>query len=149
MSKITKGSRDQQPFSIRGQYVSAVICYEVVYPDLVARNTFNSSLMVTVSNDTWFGESLGPLQHMQMVRMRAMENAKPIARATNNGITGIIDFRGHMQASIDRGVESTLSGTIQPRTGHTPFSTLGSWPIIMFSVLNCLSLVVLRSKIKT
>ena len=149
MSKITKGSHNQQPFSIRGQYVSAVICYEVVYPDLVARNTESSSLIVTVSNDTWFGESLGPLQHMQMVRMRAIENAKPIARATNNGITAIVDFKGRIQASIDRGVQSTLSGTIQPRTGRTPFSTLGSWPIIMFSVLCCLLLVILRSKIKT
>ena len=148
MSKITKGSSDQQLFSIRGQYVSAVICYEVVYPDLVARSTVESSLIVTVSNDTWFGRSLGPIQHMQMVRMRAIENAKPIVRATNNGITGVIDFQGRLQASLDRGVKSTLSGTVQPRTGHTPFSIVGSWPIIIFSMLSCLSLVILRSKLE-
>jgi apolipoprotein N-acyltransferase len=148
MSKITKGSSDQQLFSIRGQYVSAVICYEVVYPDLVARSTVASSLIVTVSNDTWFGRSLGPIQHMQMVRMRAIENAKPIVRATNNGITGVIDFQGRLQASLDRGVKSTLSGTVQPRTGHTPFSIVGSWPIIIFSMLSCLSLVILRSKLE-
>ena len=148
MSKITKGSRDQQPFSIRGQYVSAVICYEVVYPDLVARNTLESSLIVTVSNDTWFGRSLGPIQHMQMVRMRAIENAKPIVRATNNGITGFVDFKGHLEASLDRGMKSSLSGTVQPRTGYTPFSIVGSWPIIIFSMLSCLSLVILRSKLE-
>ena len=75
MSKITKGSSDQQLFSIRGQYVSAVICYEVVYPDLVARNTLDSSLIVTVSNDTWFGRSLGPIQHMPVsyTHLRAHE----------------------------------------------------------------------------
>jgi apolipoprotein N-acyltransferase len=148
MSKITKGSRDQKPFLIRGQYVSAVICYEVVYPDLVARNSASSSLIVTVSNDTWFGRSLGPVQHMQMVRMRAIENAKPIVRATNNGMTGVIDFQGHLQASLDRGVKSTLSGTVQPRTGYTPFSIFGSWPIIIFSIFSCLSLVILRFKLK-
>ena len=148
MSKITKGSRNQQPFSIKGQYVSAVICYEVVYPDLVARITADSSVIVTVSNDTWFGKSLGPIQHMQMVRMRAMENAKPIVRATNNGITGFIDFQGHLQSSLDRGVKSTLSGSVQPRRGYTPFSKLGSWPILIFSMLSCLTLVVLRSRLK-
>jgi apolipoprotein N-acyltransferase len=85
---------------------------------------------------------------MQMVRMRAIENAKPIVRATNNGITGFVDFKGHLEASLERGMKSTLSGTVQPRTGYTPFSIVGSWPIIIFSMLSCLSLVILRSKLE-
>ena len=146
MSSLSVGPSNQIPLTVQKQLIATAICYEVVYPDLVARNTREASLIVTVSNDTWFGESLGPLQHMQMVQMRALENAKPIIRGTNNGISGLVDQRGNIYGRMDQNSIDELSGVVQPRAGQTPFSITGSWPIIFLSWLIVFFLVLHRSK---
>ena len=146
MSSLSVGPSNQTPLTVQKQLIATAICYEVVYPDLVARNTREASLIVTVSNDTWFGESLGPLQHMQMVQMRALENAKPIIRGTNNGISGLVDQRGNIYGRMDQNSIDELSGVVQPRAGQTPFSITGSWPIIFLSWLIVFFLVLHRSK---
>ena len=146
MSSLSVGPSNQIPLIVQKQLIATAICYEVVYPDLVARSSREASLIVTVSNDTWFGESLGPLQHMQMVQMRALENAKPIIRGTNNGISGLVDQRGNIYGRMDQNSIDELSGVVQPRAGQTPFSITGSWPIIFLSWLIVFFLVLYRSK---
>ena len=146
MSSLSVGPSNQIPLTVQKQLIATAICYEVVYPDLVARSSREASLIVTVSNDTWFGESLGPLQHMQMVQMRALENAKPIIRGTNNGISGLVDQRGNIYGRMDQNSIDELSGVVQPRAGQTPFSITGSWPIIFLSWLIVFFLVLYRSK---
>ena len=146
MSSLSVGPSNQIPLTVQKQLIATAICYEVVYPDLVARISREASLIVTVSNDTWFGESLGPLQHMQMVQMRALENAKPIIRGTNNGISGLVDQRGNIYGRMDQNRIDELSGVVQPRAGQTPFSITGSWPIIFLSWLIVFFLVLYRSK---
>ena len=146
MSSLSVGPSNQIPLTVQKQLIATAICYEVVYPDLVARISRQASLIVTVSNDTWFGESLGPLQHMQMVQMRALENAKPIIRGTNNGISGLVDQRGNIYGRMDQNSIDELSGVVQPRAGQTPFSITGSWPIIFLSWLIVFFLVLYRSK---
>jgi apolipoprotein N-acyltransferase len=146
MSSLSVGPSNQIPLTVQKQLIATAICYEVVYPDLVARISREASLIVTVSNDTWFGESLGPLQHMQMVQMRALENAKPIIRGTNNGISGLVDQRGNIYGRMDQNSIDELSGVVQPRAGQTPFSITGSWPIIFLSWLIVFFLVLYRSK---
>lgn len=146
MSSLSVGPSNQLPLTVQKQLIATAICYEVVYPDLVARNSREASLIITVSNDTWFGESLGPLQHMQMVQMRALENAKPIIRGTNNGISGLVDQRGNIYGRMDQNSIDELSGVVQPRAGQTPFSITGSWPIIFLSWLIMFFLVLHRSK---
>ena len=146
MSSLSVGPSNQIPLTVQKQLIATAICYEVVYPDLVARISKEASLIVTVSNDTWFGESLGPLQHMQMVQMRALENAKPIIRGTNNGISGLVDQRGNIYGRMDQNSIDELSGVVQPRAGQTPFSITGSWPIIFLSWLIVFFLVLYRSK---
>ncbi len=71
--------------------LAMAICYEIVYPDLVRRDARDADVIVTISNDSWFGRSIGPHQHLQMVRMRALENGRYVLRATNNGMTAIVD----------------------------------------------------------
>jgi len=146
MSSLSVGPSNQIPLIVQKQLIATAICYEVVYPDLVARSSREASLIVTVSNDTWFGESLGPLQHMQMVQMRALENAKPIIRGTNNGISGLVDQRGNIYGRMDQNSIDELSSVVQPRAGQTPFSITGSWPIIFLSWLIVFFLVLYRSK---
>ena len=89
----------QQPLLKAGRWrVATAICYEIVYADLVRRDAREADVIVTISNDSWFGRSIGPHQHLQMARMRALENGRYVLRATNNGITAIIAPSGAVAA---------------------------------------------------
>ena len=144
---LSLGKPHQRPFIVNQQNIGASICYEVVYPDLIARTSIDSNIMLTVSNDAWFGDSIGPHQHMQMVRMRALETAKPMMRATNNGISGFIDYNGQITQVAIRNLMTELTATVQPRVGSTLFSHTGSWPTIVLALLICAALIRQQRKI--
>ncbi|TJV08062.1 MAG: apolipoprotein N-acyltransferase, partial [Mesorhizobium sp.] len=72
------------------------ICYEVIFPDLVAIDAASSELIVNVTNDAWFGDTPGPYQHFRQAQIRAVENGVPLLRAANNGISAVVDSRGRI-----------------------------------------------------
>jgi apolipoprotein N-acyltransferase len=148
MSSFSLGNNDQQPLKAAGVNISTAICYEIAYPDLVARNTRNTNIILTVSNDAWFGDSIAPYQHIQMARMRAIENTKPVIRGTNNGITAIIDHRGQIISQLDQFTSGVLTGEVIPYHGETPFSKTASWPVVIFCLIIILGLVSYRLRIK-
>jgi apolipoprotein N-acyltransferase len=131
MSNFSAGAANQPPLQAGSYRVAPFICYEVVYPDLVASNARNADILVTISNDSWFGQSIGPLQHLQMAQMRALENGRYMIRATNNGVSAIIDQRGRIRARTDQFVETTLTHEAQVMLGSTPFGSFGSIPVIV------------------
>lgn len=135
MSSFSSGPPDQPPLRAGSHRVAPYICYEIVYPGLVARAARRAELLVTVSNDTWFGASIGPLQHLQMARMRALENGRYLLRGTNNGVSAIIDHRGKITAQTEQFVETTLTGTAEVMLGHTPFTSFGPMPVIIACVI--------------
>ena len=104
--------------------------------------------MLTVSNDTWFGRSLAPEQHMQMAQMRALENAKPMVRDTNNGISALVDPQGRIYQSIEQYRQGELVGTIDPRNGRTVFSKYGSWPTVVLIILILINFLIPSRKNK-
>ncbi|MEM8660869.1 MAG: nitrilase-related carbon-nitrogen hydrolase, partial [Pseudomonadota bacterium] len=110
--------------------VAPYVCYEVVYPQMVARSARQADLLLTVSNDAWFGHSIGPLQHLQMAQMRALENGRYMIRGTNNGVSAIINQRGQIIAQADQHVEATLIGQANVMMGHTPFGSFGVIPVV-------------------
>ena len=142
MSNFVRGARQQALLQIDKRPLAVAICYEVVYPDLVARISDGATMLLTVSNDGWFGDSLALPQHLQMAQMRAAENAKPMLRATNNGLTAIIDYRGRVTGQLAPFTRGELRGEIQPRSGQTVFSRWRSWPTILmcFAILGGLLL---------
>ena len=144
MSSFSLGAKHQSPLLAKQHNIATAICYEIAYPNLVAKNVRNTSLILTVSNDAWFGNSIAPQQHMQMARMRAIENAKPMMRATNNGITALVDHQGKVYKQLPQFNKGVLSGQVTPRVGSTPFTTYASWPIVSFSLLTIAVLVFLR-----
>ena len=101
------------------------ICYEIAYADLMRRSARGADVLVTLSNDTWFGNSIGPPQHMQIARARALENGRWLLRGTNNGITGIVDHRGRVSGSLPRFEAGVLTGEFQVMRGETPYSRHG------------------------
>jgi len=130
MSAFSAGPADQPPLRAGAYRVAPFVCYEVVYPELVARAARRADLLLTVSNDSWFGHSIGPLQHLQMAQMRALENGRYMIRGTNNGVSAIIDQRGQIVARSEQYVEATLTGEVEVMLGNTPFGSFGVIPVI-------------------
>ena len=131
MSSLVPGPAGQDSLQVAGWQAAAFICYEVVYPNFVRRQARDADFLLTVSNDTWFGASWGPLQHLQMAAMRARENGRYMLRATNNGVTALIDERGRILQRAPQFEVATLSGELQLFSGRTPYSRWGDWPLLL------------------
>lgn len=140
MSVLNKGPRDQSPLLLGDVPVWPAVCYEIVYPDLIAAGSRQAQVILTVSNDAWFGASTAPVQHLQMAQMRARETGRDVVRATNNGVSAVINHRGQITARSNQFRQETLRGSIQPRVGETPFMKTGSLPLMMFCLLFLLAL---------
>ncbi|WP_192034710.1 apolipoprotein N-acyltransferase [Halomonas sp. YLGW01] len=132
---MTPAQKDQAPIQAAGLTIGSAICYEIVYADLVAARARNADILLTVSNDTWFGDSLGPLQHLQMARLRALENGRYVMRATSNGVTAIIDDKGRITAQAPQFTATALTGEVRAMQGSTPFTRTGSWPVWLLATL--------------
>ena len=135
MSNFSKGDAAQLSLSTSMGSLAPFICYEIVYPDFVAKGSRSSNLLITISNDAWFGSSHGPHQHFQMARYRALELQKQLIRGANNGITAIIDEQGGIVSKLPQFERATLEDQVTPREGLTPFARFGSTPILLISLI--------------
>ncbi|NNE36699.1 MAG: apolipoprotein N-acyltransferase, partial [Gammaproteobacteria bacterium] len=111
------------------------ICYENIFGNEIIRSLPDADILVNISNDAWFGDSLAPHQHLQMARMRAQETGRYLLRATNTGITSIINNKGEILDRSPQFVEATLTGTARLFNGSTPYSRFGNYPIIILCIL--------------
>jgi apolipoprotein N-acyltransferase len=137
MSRAGPGPWRQPLLRAGGQALQTSICYEVVYPDLVRADAAEADVLVTISNDTWFGASIGPLQHLQMAQMRALENGRWMLRGTNNGVTAVIDHLGRVRDRLPQFQAGVLRGEYVAMTGTTPYTRLGHgpWLLLLGAVL--------------
>ncbi len=115
---------------IAGQPVAVSICYEITFGALIAQSLPAATLLLNVSNDAWFGRSIAPWQHLQMARMRAREMARPVLRATNTGVSAVINASGDIQAQTAMFERTVLRADVQPRAGVTPYMRWGDWPVV-------------------
>jgi apolipoprotein N-acyltransferase len=138
MSSFSPGPVEQAPLRAGAYRVAPFICYEIVYGEQVARSARDSDILVTISNDSWFGNSIGPLQHLQIAQMRARENGRYVLRGTNNGVSAIIDHQGRIVARSEQFVETTLTGEAEVMLGNTPFGSFGNRPFIIGCVITLL-----------
>ncbi len=133
MSSLSPGPVGQDMLSAGNLRLPAFICYEVVYADFVRRMARDADILITVSNDTWFGGSFGPHQHLQMAAMRALENGRYMVRGTNNGISAVIDEKGRVLARTPQFQAAVLSHPVKVFSGDTPFNRWGSWPVLLLA----------------
>ncbi|HET6757547.1 MAG TPA: apolipoprotein N-acyltransferase [Burkholderiales bacterium] len=126
LSDFSRGSPDHKPLDVAGQKVAVNICYEDAFGEEIIRQLPEATLLVNVSNVAWFGDSIAPWQHMQMSQMRALETGRFMLRATNSGLTAIINQRGEVESYSTPFTRHVLAGEVQGFTGATPYIRFGN-----------------------
>ena len=127
MSDFSRGDHPRPLLAVGPRQAGVSICYEDAFPAEVAQALPEAEYLINVSNDAWFGDSLAPHQHLEIARMRALETGRFLVRATNTGISAIIDDRGRLAASLPSFVRGGVGAEVQPRQGSTPFVRVGNW----------------------
>lgn len=126
LSDFSRGKLGQQPLNLAGQRVAVNICYEDVFGEEIILQLPQASLLVNVSNDAWFGRSIGPRQHLQISQMRALETGRYMLRSTNTGVTAIINERGQVLQQLEMFTTAGLHGVAQGFKGATPYVRFGN-----------------------
>ncbi len=135
MSDFSAGSVDQSLLIAAGRKIGVSVCYEDAFGEEVIRALPQASLLVNVSEDAWFGDSIAPHQRLQMARMRALETGRPMLRAANTGPSAVIDHRGEVVVRSPQFQVHALTATVQPMQGITPYARFGNGPVVLFLVL--------------
>ena len=120
MSSIKEGKSNQELLQSNNFEILGMICFDIAFPLSYINEVRRADFIVNISNDTWFGSSYGPYQHLQIVRARALESNKWIARGTSDGISTIVDNKGTIVSKLNKGVKGALNGEIY-KTQKTSF----------------------------
>ena len=114
---------------------SPLICYEVIFPHAVV-DTANArpEWLVNVTNDGWYGRSAGPYQHLEISRLRAVEEGLPLARAANTGISAMIDPLGRITAELPLLTEGALTVPLPHALPATPYARLGDIAYVLLAL---------------
>ena len=134
---MSAGPPDQAPLISQHGTLAPLVCYEIAFDAYTARQARAANAIVTISNDSWFGRSLGPEQHAQIARMRSIENETYVLRTTSTGISFASDPSGKVISSIEPWQEGIAYGKYfkASTTDATPFSRYGFWPIYCLLLL--------------
>ena len=98
------------------------------------RDSGGADAMVNVTNDAWFGRSPARYQHLQISRMRSLEFGRYLLRAGNDGVSAIIGPHGELLAVAPEYRSAVLRGTVVPRSGLSPYTRTGNWPVILLAL---------------
>ena len=141
MSSFSHGDARQQPLAVAGQRVAANICYEDVFGEEIIRQLPEATVLANFTNDAWWGDSVASEQHLQMSQMRAQETGRYMLRATNTGVTAIIDQRGRVLQSAPEFTVAVIEGSVQGFSGSTPYIRWGNWPFLAIAAAMLLPLL--------
>ena len=135
MVDFRAGGPLQPPLAVAGQHLALNICFEDVFGNELRHTVPRATMMANVTNDAWFGTSIGADQHLQITQMRAIETGRWWLRAANTGLTAIIDEHGRLVSTVPPWLPAKLEGRAQGRTGVPPYVYLGDDPVWLLVVL--------------
>ena len=142
MSDFSAGASQQATLQAEEIIFGASICYEDAYAELIRDALPSANVLVNISNDAWFGATIAPHQHLQISQMRALELGRYMLRATNTGISAVIDDKGRTVAKSEQFVPQALVAEFSLLHGLTPFARFGTMPIFMWCVFSVISVFV-------
>ena len=137
MSDFTAGPTLQAPLDIAGQRIAPNICYEDIFGEELLDALPAATLLVNLSNTAWFGDSLAQPQHLQIARLRAIETGRTMLRATNTGMTAMVNPDGSIAAALPPFTTAALVVNAQGRTGRTPYTRWGNALALLIAVAAC------------
>jgi apolipoprotein N-acyltransferase len=129
------GAADQPPLAVGGERLGITICYEDVFGAEQLRYLADTTLLVNVSNDGWFGESIAIPQHLQIARVRAAEAGRYLLRSANRGVTAVIDPHGRVVETIEPFRAGVLKATVRGHTGATPYARVGNYLVVVLALV--------------
>ncbi|MDA1331403.1 MAG: apolipoprotein N-acyltransferase [Proteobacteria bacterium] len=135
MSNFSPGPSDQAPFILERQVLGVDICYEDVFGEELIRQLPDATVLANFTNDAWWGESLGPKQHLQIAQARSIETGRELLRVTNTGVTAVIDHRGYIVTQAPQFSKTVLRAEIHGRKGSTPYSLWGNLPFVILCLI--------------
>ncbi|WP_395342577.1 apolipoprotein N-acyltransferase [Ningiella sp. W23] len=145
MSSFSRGDYVQENLRAKGLKFAPAICFEIAFPNQVRANIFaDTSAIVTVSNDAWFGDSHGPHQHLEIAKVRAMEFGLPVIRATNTGVTAAYDHNGNLLGKLPQFKDDVLRVDVPIVTSNTFYAKHGNIAILVISALSMLLALFLK-----
>ncbi len=146
LQDFARGSIEQQPLNLAGQRVAVNICYEDVFGEEIIRQLPRATMLVNASNVAWFGRSIAPRQHLQISQMRALETGRYMLRATNTGVTAVIDERGIVKAAAPEYERVTISYAVPGFEGVTPYVRWGNYAFLLIAGIMLLGVPMSRQK---
>ncbi len=126
--------------------ISPLICYEIIFPEEIVAAGKRPGWIVNVTNDAWFGSSSGPYQHLSQVRLRAVEQGLPIARAANTGISAVIDSYGRVLAQRPLNTEGVIDMALPRALSPTLYAQFGDWTFAVLLLVGIGLLVAFRPR---
>lgn len=142
VGNFTSGN-DRTPLVLDGHKVAAFICYESIFPGEVREFAqHGAEVFVNISNDGWFGETGAPWQHLNMARMRAIENNRWVLRSTNTGVTATIDPMGRVVDQAPRNVRIALDVPYGRISETTFYTRNGDWFPILCAIISIIGLFI-------
>jgi apolipoprotein N-acyltransferase len=132
---LGSGAADQPPIAVADERLAITICYEDVFGAEQLHYLPEATLLVNVSNDGWFGDSIAPHQHLQIARVRAAEAGRYLLRAANPGLSAVIDERGRVVKSLPQFRAGVLEETARGYTGTTPYARAGNYAVVLLATV--------------
>ena len=130
-SDLAKGDANQPLLTaVDGTRFGTAICYEDAYAAEQRYALPEARILINVSNDAWFGDSIAPHQHLEIARMRSLEFGRPTIRSTNTGISAFIGPDGELLQTGKQFEAEFMTADVVPMKGLTPYAGAGNWPIV-------------------
>ena len=131
MSDLTPGTSSQPLLNANGIRIAPFLCYEIAFPQQVLKRARDAELLITLSDDSWFGDSIASAQHLEIAQLRALETQRYMLFNTNSGISAVITPGGNIAIKLGMNEQGVIHSQIHTVQGLTPLMRWGYTPLAL------------------